>query len=300
MIFKVSFKEFPKIHRVYAVTRKTVWKARESTHILIFIYNGKCIIETQENKYTVNQGEWILIPKDTKYIRTPIDDQMCTMYYIHFELPISQIEFKEAHEYLFNYDNEFKQLTILCQPFSLLPEHLFLSQISHIADDTEEIREKLDEFSILVNSCLPHEQISLSLAVSKLILNMTEETTNKLMKQNQLLSTTNIPETLRKAIIYIQNNYNKQITLNKLSNHCAVSEQHIIRIFRKYLNTTPMAFLNEFKIDKARELLQNSTSLSIKEICDEIGFKDQCYFSRAFLATTGETPRDFRKRVTKI
>jgi AraC-like DNA-binding protein len=40
-----------------------------------------------------------------------------------------------------------------------------------------------------------------------------------------------------------------------------------------------------------------SAELSIKTIAYELGFDDQCYFSRVFSKTTGESPTDYYLRV---
>ena len=81
---------------------------------------------------------------------------------------------------------------------------------------------------------------------------------------------------------------------------CAVSRPQMIRYFRTFLNTTPNAYITQYRMNKARELLMNAPQMSVKEISAELGFDDQCYFSRVFTRCTGETPTAYRERVTAV
>lgn len=106
-----------------------------------------------------------------------------------------------------------------------------------------------------------------------------------------------IPDNLKLAITYIMRHYTEQITLKDLSDHCYVSKQQMIRYFKKAFNTTPLNYINDYKISKAKELLFNNPDLNIKEISSELGFDNQHYFSRVFIKSTGETPTHYRYRV---
>lgn len=55
-----------------------------------------------------------------------------------------------------------------------------------------------------------------------------------------------------------------------------------------------MNFLTQLRIDKAKELLEN-TDLKVYEICQMVGYSDTQHFSRMFEKLTGSKPRDFRK-----
>ena len=75
-----------------------------------------------------------------------------------------------------------------------------------------------------------------------------------------------------------------------------VSSQHLIRLFRKHLNSTPVGYINRTKVLHAIDLLRN-TKLSVKEIAYELGFEDPNYFSRLFKREEGMSPGDTRARI---
>ena len=75
-----------------------------------------------------------------------------------------------------------------------------------------------------------------------------------------------------------------------------VSVQHVIRLFRKHLQTTPVGYINRTKVLHAIDLLRN-TELSVKEIAYELGFEDPNYFSRLFKKEEKMSPGDTRARI---
>ena len=68
-----------------------------------------------------------------------------------------------------------------------------------------------------------------------------------------------------------------------------ISQQHLIRIFRKHLNTTPIEYINQIKISHAINLLREN-NMSVKEISYELGYENPNYFSRLFKKHEGMTP----------
>ena len=66
--------------------------------------------------------------------------------------------------------------------------------------------------------------------------------------------------------------------------------------FKNAFNKTPINYITEYKISRAKELLYNQPHLTIGEISDELGFDNQHYFTRVFAKTTGESPSHYRYR----
>ena len=81
-----------------------------------------------------------------------------------------------------------------------------------------------------------------------LSLNM-QKTIKELLNNPQSESISQVPIKLKKAILYINKNYMEPISLDALCEFCNVSTQHLTRLFKKQLNTTPTQYINRFKID---------------------------------------------------
>ncbi|TCO69783.1 AraC family transcriptional regulator [Rhodovulum euryhalinum] len=73
-----------------------------------------------------------------------------------------------------------------------------------------------------------------------------------------------------------------------------VTPTHLTRICNQTCGRTALDLLSERKISEARRLLAD-TRAPIKEIASALGYASPAYFTRAFHARTGRTPKDFRK-----
>ena len=94
--------------------------------------------------------------------------------------------------------------------------------------------------------------------------------------------------------IYIQNNYQEDISLTQLSKRFNVNAAYLGQQFKKEIGELLSDYVNYIRIEKAKELLSN-TCLKISEISDRVGYTEPNYFYRAFKKYTYNTPSDFRK-----
>lgn len=95
------------------------------------------------------------------------------------------------------------------------------------------------------------------------------------------------------TIAYMENNYNKDITLDQLSAMACMSKRHFCRVFRQTYNAAPIEYIIHLRIEQASNLLKNS-NLSITEIALNCGFSDINYFSRCFSRNNGVSPTQYR------
>ena len=94
-------------------------------------------------------------------------------------------------------------------------------------------------------------------------------------------------------LVYLRKNFAEKITLDDLSALCHCSKSYISHIFKKHSGLSVRAYVNQIRLEEAKKHLRN-TSLSVKEISDLVGFSDPNYFSNAFRAAFGQSPKQFR------
>jgi len=92
---------------------------------------------------------------------------------------------------------------------------------------------------------------------------------------------------------YIENNYDTNLNLDKLSQIHFVSKYHLLRLFKKYYGLTPRQYLIDIRIEKSKELLKSG--ITVTETCFAVGFESLGSFSSLFKRKTGKTPAQFRK-----
>jgi YesN/AraC family two-component response regulator len=99
---------------------------------------------------------------------------------------------------------------------------------------------------------------------------------------------------VRKAMAYVHTHHAEQVSLKDLAAHVALSEQHLIRSFRKEIGITPIDYLKRYRIRQAKTLLEAGHK-SITEVALEVGFSDSSYFARVFRRETGMSPSAYRR-----
>ncbi len=93
---------------------------------------------------------------------------------------------------------------------------------------------------------------------------------------------------------YIKDNLSSKITLSELALKMHCSTVTLTEHFKREFGITIVEYVNQKRIRKAKQLLQNS-SLSIREISEACGFLSVEYFSRSFKTAVGVTPSAWRK-----
>lgn len=101
------------------------------------------------------------------------------------------------------------------------------------------------------------------------------------------------------ALDYIQNNYmDPDLSLNDICTYLSISTSYFSTIFKEVTGGTFMEALIRTRMDKARELLENTT-LKNYEIAEKVGFSDPHYFGISFKKMTGKTPTEYAREYRK-
>lgn len=98
-----------------------------------------------------------------------------------------------------------------------------------------------------------------------------------------------------KAVQIIEQRYTEQeLSVMQVSEEIGVSPNYLSALIKKNTGKTFVELLTSRRIEKARELLC-CTSMKIREITEECGYRDQYYFSHCFKKATGMTPNGCRR-----
>ena len=97
---------------------------------------------------------------------------------------------------------------------------------------------------------------------------------------------------------YVENNYIYDITMQEAAEEMGYSDAYFSKLFKQYFNQNFTAYLTEYRIKKAKELLSN-TNHSIKDISRMVGYTDSNYFAKIFKRLVGEIPSKYRENLTE-
>ncbi|MGI6707406.1 MAG: AraC family transcriptional regulator [Clostridia bacterium] len=98
---------------------------------------------------------------------------------------------------------------------------------------------------------------------------------------------------------YIDRNYTKNISLEDIANKHYISPHYLIHIFKDEMGDTPINYVINRRIDKAKKLLITTQS-TVQEISHLVGYENANYFNTLFKKSVGMTPGEFRKKHMKI
>ena len=86
-------------------------------------------------------------------------------------------------------------------------------------------------------------------------------------------------------------------SVSGMADEIKMSAPHFQKRFKQVTGSTPIAYLNDLRLEKARELLNDdSCFLQIKEIGNQVGLVNDSHFTRDFKKKFGVTPNEYRKQ----
>ncbi|MEE1043476.1 MAG: AraC family transcriptional regulator, partial [Clostridia bacterium] len=98
-----------------------------------------------------------------------------------------------------------------------------------------------------------------------------------------------------KIVEYISKENLSEISLEKICNEFHFSKNHIINIFKKEFNVTPIKYINDLKLRRAKYLLE-VTSDTLESISLKSGFNDYSHFYKLFYQENGISPSMWRNK----
>lgn len=110
-----------------------------------------------------------------------------------------------------------------------------------------------------------------------------------LTSDEETLSASNV--VLKKALVHIEDNFHKKISVEELSDITHLSESHFQRIFKKNIGISPTRYLQNLRIEKAKELIKIRSSFT--DIAYDTGFFDQSHFNKYFKINVGMIPKRY-------
>lgn len=98
---------------------------------------------------------------------------------------------------------------------------------------------------------------------------------------------------LQTMLNFIYQSYTQTLNLEDIAASAGISKTEALRCFHNGLQTTPIHFLNEYRLNQAAKLLQTTTD-SITHIAFAVGYDNSGYFCKAFRKHYGMSPKEYR------
>lgn len=93
---------------------------------------------------------------------------------------------------------------------------------------------------------------------------------------------------------YVKENLEKDLSLVRLAELHHFNPSYLSRFFKQEMGINVSEFIDDCRIRKAKELLQN-TNLMVREVALQVGYEAAHSFTRLFKKITGMTPQEYRE-----
>ena len=100
--------------------------------------------------------------------------------------------------------------------------------------------------------------------------------------------------TIHSITRYLQEHMAEDVSLTVLAEQFHLSGQYISQLFKNEIGVNFLAYLTNIRMEKAKKLLL-STSMSIGEISEQLGYGDYRVFTKVFKKSEGITPSQYRR-----
>ena len=200
-------------------------------------------------------------------------------------------------------------LTILFMPEFVAPEGSTIhdrliapfleTNLSHVALGQDvrwqsEVLKELGALHALLDNCGQAWELDAHIAVCTLWANLYRHQ-DQIARLGKAASSTLLQFRLKKMIACIETQFSGRLRLEDIARDASISVSEALRCFRDSVHTTPIVYLNQFRLNYARSRLL-TTTLSVTEIAAESGFSSAAYFDRMFRRVYGQSPTACRKR----
>ena len=155
-------------------------------------------------------------------------------------------------------------------------------------------REEVASLMVSISNSVGFKRISLLISILEIISSGKEyQFLSSPMVQNTINHSDS--DRLNKIYKYVINNFQQEITLDKISSIASLSTSAFCHYFKKRTNKTFIHFLTEIRIAFACRLLAEEDQ-SVDRICYACGYTNVSYFIRQFKGITGFTPLSYKKK----
>lgn len=277
----VPFLQNPILLNIGMATHHADWNYSNISSPFFRIYlvlEGDARVTINAKKYKLTRGNMYLIPPFV------LHDDSCeglfSLYYIHvFENNETRISLFD--EYLFPVGvaaTEFEALLV-----AKLVEINPYFELAHY--DPQSYASDSDLYSSIARRGLlkPHVLMQTKGIINSLLSVFLKEAVKSNLYNDSRVY---------KAAQFIREHLYEKMLLKDIAGHCGVSEDHLIRLFRRDLNITPVAYINKKKIEQAQLKLLLGKCF-IKDVAYSLSFDNLSYFNRVFREIVGMTPTEY-------
>lgn len=250
---------------------------------LVYFCEGQVYVTCDEDTILASKGDIVFINHNIKHFLTPTgpEDGLFRSLIINpsFIFGLGQLEMEKKYLNPVIHSNTLKHIHIRPGDANYNTFSKYVNELIQLNSEKKSGYELLTKSGILQIWKLLYDIVSSNTVSS----NFTSKTAN----QDE--------QRIKQAIIYIQEHYMEQITLDDIANSILVSKSECCRCFKRAMNVTPFEYLMKYRILESAKRIQKKSHESISEIAGAVGFNNTSYYNKIFKKFMDCTPTQYRQ-----
>lgn len=250
---------------------------------------GQANLALQFHMYSSSAEEIIFYDEISKYNHNTIDNELI-QYYHDIAYSVEAGSKKSVHDALCKVAERIKSKKYNPQAVCDWFKNLYINidyrmkQLGYTESETSDSKYKGNDSSVYNSFSLP---------------NMVQYTEVFCFHCIQFIEDNrigNYEKTIKDVIVYIDNHYTDDISLEYLEKKFFMDLSYLSKLFKKETGKTYLQYITEKRIEKAKELM-NNTGLNIYEIASKVSYNNAKYFSQLFKKVEGISPSEYRAKL---
>lgn len=290
----------PSVRLMGHVVYNKPWKHFKRTideYLLYAVKSGTLYIAEGNNEYTLHKGDILLLEPNIEHVG--FKESCCHYYYFHFKHPkIQRCNDK-------SYSDISKKLILKRKTalrsdchygYEEIDSIFYFPKYYHYRNENELMALLTDADNDFYSKYEGYKKM-VSLKFLEILIKISRDyTSTKIDKTYRNFSKTFVK--CRKILNYLNCQYTNKITSKDIEQTFESNYDYINRIFRKITGYTILNYVNNLRINKAKELL-DTCDMKISEVCYLVGIDDPYYFSKIFKKYTNMSPSQYIKLRSK-
>lgn len=246
---------------------------------LAYVWSGEGKYQIEGQVYSVHEGDLLIINPGVKHqaLRSESGVMPATEFFVGF----SDIQIPDY-------------------PYNFLP----IPSGEHIIHTTGEFRQKISRICSSMELenvvCREGRYFMMKSYLMQMILLVIREQCEEISQTGSYaFESANKQYVVERIVNYFEEHYNEKISLDQIAENMYLSPFYISKIFKSEIGDTPIRYLINIRLEKAKMLLEEENNSSIQEIAGMVGYDDAYHFSKLFKKRYGISPSQARRNVVK-
>lgn len=250
---------------------------------LCIVEKGSIVFSVRQKEFILEKGQGIFINGGCLHMAKPYTEQDSSYSYIAFD--VKMLEFFSDSGFVDKYVNPY-----------IKRKDFYSIVLDNLSFDSAEILGYIREIcNLYANKPFGYEfDICIYIASIWRLLTKKCDISDNGEDEEDCINYRRI----KSIMSYIHENYREKISLQDIADVAGLSKGECCRFFKRMTKCTIFEFVNNYRINKSIELLQN-TDLSVGEIAEMSGFGGPSYYIESFKKRLGCTPKEYRNRFIK-